>query len=214
MLGVMIECRTLASSMQRYPLCISTGLLLGLLPGVLAADSVWPAVRPLHEQRTFQTTDNSDAPLTAVIRDTKGFPVYELECHNGDYDNGTGFNFSGTFHCTLWALSKGGVRESWNLLATDEDAEQTSDWFNRGRMTGGQLWGECGKNPDYGMIRRFRLRGMAIQFRYSDLRWFNPSADEHQLRAFKFALSVVADATAETPRAERVKTPRPPNSCW
>jgi hypothetical protein len=181
---------------------------------VLLADNVWPAVRPLREQRTFQITGNSDAPLNAVIRDTKGFPVYEFECHNGEYENGTGFNFCGTFHCALFALNKDRVRESWNLLATDEDAERESDWFNRGRMTEGQLWGECSKDPDYGMVRHFRLCGMAIQFRYSDLRWSNRSTDEHRLSAFTFTLSVVADVTAKSLWAERVKTPRPPNSCW
>jgi hypothetical protein len=109
----------------------------------------------------------------------------------------------------------GDARTSWNLLATGEEAEQRSDWFNRGRMTSGELWGECGKNADYGRIRRFRLRGMLITFGFDDIQWDSASEHKaHPLKRFVFKVTFVAEKNADTATAERVKTPRPPKSCY
>jgi len=103
--------------------------------------------------------DGRDTPLVIFIKYRTGLPVYRLEFHNGNYEDSSEIDYSGDFQCALFAL-QGGTRVSWNLLATDEQAEQKSDCLNRGRMTTRQTWGDCGAKPEYGRIRHFRLRGM------------------------------------------------------
>jgi hypothetical protein len=190
-------------------------IFVALIPlaAVPQTDS-WPVIQPLREERTFSLVGNeeADAPLTVFLKDTKNTPVYKLECHNGNYDDSSAISFSGDFQCALFAI-KGEVRTSWNLLATDEAAEQRSDWFNRGRMTSGQVWGECGADPEYGTIRHFRSRGMQITIEYKDFKWFPAEGNRHPLSGFTVVISAVPDATAQSPAAERIKTPRPPKAC-
>src|SRR5579871_504457 len=179
-----------------------------------AADTKWPGIEPAQESRTFSEFENSDTPLTLLVRNSAGHPIYKLECHNGNYEGSSEINFSRDFQCALFALS-GGTRTSWNLLASSQKPEQNSDWLNRGRMTANQIWGPCGADADYGRIRRFRLRGMTITFRFENLRWF-PATDSdqrHRLEKFTFRVAVVPDKSAQTPDAEPVGSEPPASAC-
>lgn len=187
-----------------------------LLPGAGrgSGDESWPRVSHASARQTYLLdATTSDTPFSLDIRDSFGSTAYRLECHSGEYENQAVMNFSGTFHCAFFAL-KDGARTSWNLLATDEEAEQRSDWYNRGRMLGDQLWGPCADYPEFGAIRNFRLRGMRITFRFDNLKWFPfDQFRRHRLRSFRFTASVVPDAKSSAPQAERVGAMRPPISC-
>ncbi len=177
----------------------------------------WPLIRPVKGSRRFDISKSGDTPLVLMIRSRTGDAVYKLECHNGDYDDTSEMNFSGDFQCALFALSSDCSRSTGNLLATDEKDEQTSDWYNRGRMTSGQLVGDCGENPDYGRVRRFKLRGMSIVFKFEGLTGRAPRAGEGggpRVAAFTFGFSVVDDGDARSSVANRVTTPRPPLRCY
>jgi hypothetical protein len=193
---------------------LSHVVMIGFLLNVAASSQeIWPTIQPFSAKRTLYP-GRGDTPFVAPLKTTNGTPAYEIECHSGDYENTGGFNFSGIFQCVLFAVSRNSVRTSWNLLATDQKAEQGTDWFNRARMTSVQLWGECSADPEYGTLRRFRLRNMAISFEFGDLQWSPTGIPvEHRLNRFTFKLTVVPDKTATTATAERIRTTQR-SSCW
>ena len=172
----------------------------------------WPSVKPTQAAQTFKES-RADTPFFLIIDGRSGAPAYKLECHNGNYEDTSEITFSGDFQCALFELNENGTVVSWNLLATDEPAQQRSDWFNRGRMTGSQLFGSCGAVPEYGMVRHFSLRGMLITFQFSDLVWSkykrplrrSQSQSNPQLQQFSFNVSVIVDGTAQTASAKAVQ---------
>lgn len=99
-----------------------------------ALPSDWPMVEPLRQTRTLVNPgkDNDDTPFVALIKNTAGVPIYKFECHNGNYENGRGTNFSGDFQCALFAVD-GATVTGGNLLAANTRDEQSTDWWNRGR---------------------------------------------------------------------------------
>jgi hypothetical protein len=179
----------------------------------------WPSVQPTQAAQTIKES-RADTPFLLLIDGTSGAPAYKLECHNGNYEDTSEITFSGDFQCALFALNGSGAVVSWNLLATDEPAQQQSDWFNRGRMTANQLFGSCGAVPEYGMVRHFSLRGMLITCRFSRLVWSkqkrqdgrSQSQSQPQLQQFSFHVSVTVDDTAQTASAKAVQV-TPPSTC-
>ncbi len=179
---------------------------------IAAASNPWPVIQPLRGGRHCDVSQPGDTPLVVFVRDSRGAPVYKLECHNGDYEDASEMNFSGAFQCALFAVTSDGKRTSWNLLATAANEEQHSDWNNRARMTAGQLWNGCADVPGYGSRRRFKLRGMAITFQFADVRW-RSNADarsSHRLSAFTFRFSIVPDKTALGHQTNALTTAPPP----
>lgn len=147
-------------------------LALVLMPAVflLARASKWPVIQRLEEKRVFMNPgqNNADTPFVALIKDNSGVPVYKLECHNGNYEDESEMNFSGDFQCALFAYN-GTTRVSGNLLAANTRNELSTDWWNRGRMRSAQFRGECLKYPEYSTARHFKLRGMLLTLRFTDV---------------------------------------------
>jgi len=188
--------------------CISY-LFGGLLvPFLCAAQTAkWPVVRPVHGTYEFSgVATGRDAPVDLRVRDLAGEAVYKVECHNGNFKDDLEILFSGDFQCALFAMNQG-RRVSWNLLATDEEAQQRSDWLNRGRMLSAQLWGGCGDVLEYGKVRHFRLRGMQITLRFLSLEWLPETDGRYELRRFTFDVTVVPDPSADSSTAARVSLP-------
>ena len=176
-----------------------------------ATTSIWPMIKAVEVERTY--VQGGDDPLRIFVMDITGSPLYRLECHNDHYDDDSEVSFSGDFQCALFS-QRGGTSDSWNLLATEEEAEQRSDWNNRGRMLASQLWGECGSYPEFGALRHFRLRGMLITFTFSRAEWIrSPENDQHQLKTFTFRVSIAPDSESQNPTAETVRARRPPSVC-
>src|SRR5207245_11632673 len=88
-----------------------------------------------------------------------GAPVYRLQCHSAEYSGGDhDFAYSGDFECRLSSV---GNRDRYSTLLT-EDAHQSRDWESRGRFFAQNLRGSCASIPDFGAVRKFKLRGMDL----------------------------------------------------
>lgn len=203
--------------MMRPSLRIFCFLLAVASAAAQAAPGGWVTVQPLREERTFVNPgeNNTDTPFLAFIKSVRGVPVYRLECHNGNYEDESEINFSGNFQCALFAL-KGDTLASGNLLATNTKNEQSTDWWNRGRMRTTQLLGKCLAYPEYSTLRHFKLRGMLITFGFTDIEWRTSKSQQNnpRLEKFTFTLDVVPDKAAQSPVAEQAAGPEPPRSCY
>ncbi|HVB33252.1 MAG TPA: hypothetical protein VNJ52_02580 [Patescibacteria group bacterium] len=176
----------------------------------------WPRVEPLRVVHTFLHADsNSDLPFLTFIRNSAGVPIYKFECHNGNYDDESEMNFSGTFQCALFGI-KGNTLTTTNLLAADTSNELSTDWWNRGRMLSTQLRGKCLGYPEYSADRHFRLRGMLLTMRFTHAQWGTDKNGQGgaAITKFTFTLDVVPDRSALSSRAELPAGPKPPASCY
>lgn len=176
----------------------------------------WPPIRPVEVSRTLNNkTTIADTPFFLSIKDVHRVTIYRLECHNGNYENGSKINFSGDFQCALFAI-KNGSRVSGNLLATNTKDELSTEWWNRGRMRSAQLRGKCLDYPDYSTDRIFKLRGMRLTLRFTKMKWGRNKSREHGpvLTGFTFTFKAVPDESAHTANADVVGAPAPPASCY
>lgn len=209
----MINC--LSKSRPLTFACIAIGAVV--LTRAQTPMTDWPVVEHLHQARTFISRGRlgKDDAFLAMIRNKSGVPVYELECHNGNYDGEASIDFSGDFQCALFAL-KGTAITSGNLVAADTPNEQSTDWWNRGRLRSAQLLGECLKYPEYSTNRHFRLRGMLITLRFTNIEWSSQQDKEGSplLEGFTFVFDVTADPTAHNANTEQPPGPVPPRSCY
>ncbi|MGH9434137.1 MAG: hypothetical protein ACRD3T_21625 [Terriglobia bacterium] len=202
---------------MRLPLrvCLLSILAMSAFPA-LPRTGGWSQIRPVHIVSAITAPPRGmDTPFLIYIQDLHGAPVYKFECHSGNYPDDDEYAFSGDFQCSLFAYKSGRVT-SWNLLAADTKDETSSDWWNRGRMMSYQLRGRCLAYPEYSTDRHFRLRGMLITLKFTDVRWNDQSNNLGKpiLVGFTFTLDVVPDRSARTSRAELPAGPRPPASCY
>jgi hypothetical protein len=193
-------------------------ILLAALPSPPARcqnEQSWARVHGFSGEWRIADVMDRDTSLLAYIRDTKGTPIYKLECHSGNYDDQTEMNFSGDFQCALFAV-KNGVLASGNLLAADTKNGRSSDWWNRGRMRSEQLRGECLRFPEYSSARHFRLRGILLTLRFTEVRWSSAKDNlgNPLIVGFTIMADVVPDAGAHSARAERAPGPAPPAACY
>jgi hypothetical protein len=193
--------------------CLFLWLVSG--SGLLVQTAPWPNIQPLHESHKFiEPGRGKDTPLLALIKKASGGPVYKVECHNGNYDDESEINFSGDFQCALFGVS-GGKGTTGNLLAVNNKDEQSTDWWNRGRMLSHQLRGECLAYPEYSTLRHFKIRGMLVTLRFTDMEWSTTKDQQGPLlEKFTFTLDVVPDGTAQTSTAQPAAGPKPPRSCY
>lgn len=188
-----------------------------MIPSIaLSAKKIrWPKIQAIEGKRVFKNLDKGtpDTPFVALIYDTRGDPIYKLECHNVNYEYESGIDYSGDFQCALFAV-KGNTLISGDLLATK--SAPNSAWWNRGRMLSVQLRGECLKYPEYSTDRHFQLRGMLITLRFRAIHWSKLTDQQNNpmLEGFTFNLSVVPDPSAKSSKAEGVKGPKPPAACY
>jgi hypothetical protein len=182
-----------------------------------AQQSKWSAVQRLEEKHVVDNLGQhgADNPIVALIKGADGVPVYKLECHTGEYDNESEMNFSGDYQCALFGV-QGTKLKTGDLLAADSKDELSTDWWNRGRVRGVQLRGECLRYPEYSTDRQFKLRGMLVTLRLADIRWSsrNDKDGNPLLMGFTLALKVAPDESARSSRAELVAGPKPPISCY
>jgi hypothetical protein len=150
-----------------------------------------------------------------MIIGTSGVPIYKFECHNANYQDGREMNFSGDFQCALFAVD-GAKVTSGNLLAANTRDEQSTDWWNRGRMRSAQLRGKCLAYPEYSTDRHFRLRAMLITLGFTSIEWSvrTDQPNNPRLAKFTFTLDVIPDKAAITANAVLPASPMPPSSCY
>jgi len=188
---------------------LGAGLTLLKNPTASAPPQGWTPVRVLHAEYEYvQPKAGEDVPFIAFLVDGAGNKVYKFECHADDYADLSEMSWSGPFQCALFPFRIDTVSPV-NVLAVDDKDEQSTDWFNRGRLMDYQLQGECLKYPEYSTLRHFKLRGMDLTLGYSDIVW-----QGGKLTKFTLHLDVTPDADAKSPMAEPAEGPKPPRGCY
>ena len=188
-------------------------IAMGGAAGSYGQQNTWPVIRPLHTHMLVNT--GKDIPFVSLIKDSRGRSVYKFECHNGNYEDESEINFSGDFQCALFAIS-GSTPASGNLLAANNQNEQSTDWWNRGRVRSAQFRGECSAYPEYSTNRHFKLRGMLITLQFNNIEWSERKDESNNpaVRQFTVILDVTPDKTATSPSAELPAGAAPPGSCY
>jgi hypothetical protein len=173
-------------------------LILLLMIGLPLQCEEWPAVKPVSQ--SFEV--NFAAGLVAFdlpINSATGLVLYRLSCRGGsetvldELGERDGVNWVGPFMCLL-NQGNGPVSED-SLLAEDD----SPPWHTRGQFTGSDLVGACGKYPEFGRNRSFRLRGFVLRLGVTNL----VRGPEGSPRGFTLAVSVDRDPTARGAQAER-----------
>lgn len=169
----------------------------------------WPAVKPLDEIYDFEEADHAKLRLQILGADDR--PLYLLACQGREVEAGDDFEYSGDFECRLTSLYS---KDRFSTLFT-ENPKQQKDWESRGRFFSEELVGNCAEYPEYGRVRNFRLRGMAIRLELSDLvfqrgRRLGDTWDSTLIRSFRFRVVVQPDRSALSAIAKRIAFPPPP----
>jgi hypothetical protein len=154
------------------------------------------------QNRVFEVPDVKHADVSFDIKSSKGTPVYRLQCHSAEYSGAPGFAYSGDFECRFSSVDD---RDHYSTLLT-EDAHQSRDWESRGRFFAKDLRGSCASIPDFGAVRRFKLRGMHLTLEIIDPRF----ASDGTLQSLKLSVEVRPDASAVRPIAAVVPIPKGP----
>jgi hypothetical protein len=155
------------------------------------------------QNRVFEVPDVKHADVSFDIKSSKGTPVYRLQCHSAEYSGDDhDFAYSGDFECRL---SSAGNRDGYSTLLT-EDAHQSRDWESRGRFFAKSLRGSCASIPDFGAVRKFKLRGMDLTLKIIDPKF----APDGTLQSLKLSVEVRPDASASRPIAAVVPLPKGP----
>ncbi len=203
--------------MMKTFLVILFAAIFSLPPSFAEEAHPWPRIQTLSKEWRIEGTAITDEKTSAItyIKALDGTPVYKVECHNGNYGDQSEINFSGDFQCALFSV-KDGRLTSGNLLASNTKNELSADWWNRGRMRSEQLRGKCLKYAEYSTIRHFKLRGMLITLSFSDVKWTSRerSNDGPLLNGYTVAVAVIPDSSANSSKAEPIKGPVPPKSCY
>jgi hypothetical protein len=133
------------------------------------------------------------------LLDVQGVTSYTLNCAGGneqfldDLSDAGDINYVGPFACRL---NEGKADTEDSLLSEDESAY----WYSRGQVHDfREIVGACGRYPEYGAVRHFRLRGFQLTLDFTDVavdRRGNPTY-------CVLAISVRPDATARSADAEQ-----------
>lgn len=153
----------------------------------------WPSVQPLQRQVSVDFR-GEQIQIDIPIRATDGRVIYDFACRGGSerYLDALPGNWVGPLMCTL---AEGDRPTEESLLSEDDSAA----WFSRGEFRGEDLVGDCGRYPEYGRRRSFRVRGMRITLEAREVH--TDSVDV--VRSFLLSVSVVPDPTATTAQAEQ-----------
>ncbi len=166
------------------------------------AEQQWPIIAEFTAKVGIDTSANGIF-FTLPLLDVHGITQYSLICvggSNGFLGNPSIFggtkdtNYVGQFAC---GLTKGNSHEIENSLLSEDESPY---WFSRGRVINFRdLIGACGRYPEYGALRHFRLRNLELTLDFRDM-----SLDKNGNPAFIIlAVSVRRDPTATTAQAEQ-----------
>jgi hypothetical protein len=165
----------------------------------------WPSIQSIEESRTFSDLEkaSSDAPFVVSVKNVDGAVAYELECRTSGRQDASGRTVLDHFRCALYPA--GDRSKGADLLIDRTASGRRSDWLQRGRMVPRHLREACSLSS-YGAVRVFRLRGMRMNLRFSNVRWVE--AREPSLSAFTLNVSVAPERSAESAISEAVKLPK------
>ena len=192
-------------------------MLIGLISATLAASVQRPAIQPTDWPEIPEFTrsvviqvDASRIDVDIPLSDVNGIIRYRLICRGGseaylDYVS----ERAGVSGYTPWLtciLNVGNQETDGSLLSEDE----SSAYFSRGHFSRRDLMGACGRYPEYGLTRHFRLRGMELELSFSDLtRGRGPGLATDEPDSALLNISVRRDPSAQTAKAEQPGYLRP-----
>jgi hypothetical protein len=197
---------------------IGAGLRRTLAPVLICvvpatAVDEWPPIAPTSASVFFAS--GQDANFALQIKSAaNGSTLYVLECHTFTFED-PDFNYSGDFECRLRTVA-GDAGPLGTLLA---DRKSEREWDTRGRFLREEVEGDCARYPDYGVQRRFRLRGMSLTIALSDLTLAPRKASPHgservapAFRSFRMTVEVNRDdaATSDIAAVPATKNPLQP----
>lgn len=184
----------------------------------------WPEVIPVRT--SFLFPDAWRAAAAVEIKGINGVPIYRLQCY-GEQAKRSPYDlrlhadalYSGEFDCHLYSLSDPTAPDT--LLT--EPTLAVGEAYSRAVVDASELVGACANYPEYGLVRHFRLRGMMITFRYSDVRTKKeltsggapyppgtPRVELPELTSFRVIVAIASDPTAVSPTSEPVPFAPPP----
>ncbi|PYY16276.1 MAG: hypothetical protein DMG60_15460 [Acidobacteria bacterium] len=187
------EVRILVVSLLLFP-ALNSAVIFGRMGKPIS----YPAVQPFS--KTVDVPSVSTTSVVTVINAPTGKSLYKLQCHSAGYSGDPDFDYSGDFECRLSSISQ---KDKYSTLLT-EDLHQSRDWESRGRFFASELKGQCALIPNFGSVRRFRLRGMILTLKIISPRF----AQSGNLKSLKLNVQVQQDNAALTPIAEATPIPK------
>ena len=166
-------------------------VLIGAVGSSAAAQKrTWPNVSQMDA--TFRVTEKNPHIETTIFSDT-GESLYQLVCHEGDFeDQRTGY-YDLCFHCKLMPVD--GKDKFLDLFTPSRHwrRSRTRAAFDAGLD-------KCGEHPYYGLRRTFLMRGMRIELQMSGFT-MEPSLREYLEKrlitptrySFSFGVRVIPD---------------------
>lgn len=183
----------------------------GTIGGRAQATLRWPAVSPVRRSYRFPVA--SAAVVRMAVRSPAGAPLYILQCRPiAAFPNGV----ISTFECALVpaANAAADVANGYSLLTSDP---MNPTARGRGLVSADEIWSTCGDYPEYGRVRRFRLRGMVLTLDFKHVGFVTErkgaasgSPIVHAIKSFELDVSVSQDPTALSAVAEPAAYRAPP----
>ena len=192
--------------MKKIPLILALCLCLAFVgSSSLEADPItWPVIH--QDSGSIVFNDPSEADFAKDIEGLDGRPLYELRCRSGDMDDVGDFNYSGLLQCRLSVV--GATRETPKSILF-EDRAATSDWDGRGRFMLNDVIGTCGRYPDWGSARTYRVRGMQLTPKIENIRLHKLQNGEVVPASFVFSYVAKPDHQATSALTEKSVTEEP-----
>jgi hypothetical protein len=175
----------------------SSSLAIALLLASTASAAQWPKVKSFT--RSFEVDLAADLVSIDIPPSTvDGATRYIFWCRGGSQreldqlSQRDGINYVGPLMCVL---NEGEALQEESLLAEDD----VPPWHTRGMIRIEELVGACGKYPEFGRDRRFRLRGFVVRLQVRKLELGMDGA----VRQFTLVVSAKSSHRASKPQAER-----------
>lgn len=187
-----------------YKLLVSILFVLALSYTSLAAESTWPKMKEFDDSFIFDTKEEG-IKFIKPLCDVNGMVRYVFICRGGtdEYiEKHSNSTFVGPLGCRL---SEGDKEVETSLLSEDDSAP----WYSRGQYDFRSLLGDCGKYPEYGRLRHFRLRGFELTLSATDI----ITNDRDQLVSFRMNVSLIRDDRITSKQAEQPGYLPPRNDC-
>jgi len=159
-----------------------------------ATDSTWPKMKEFDDSFVVDTKAEGTEFVKSLC-DLTGTVRYVFVCRGGtdEYlDKRTDITYVGPLGCRL---SEGNKEVETSLLSEDDGAP----WHSRGQYVYESLLGDCGKYPEYGRVRHFRLRGFELTLTVADL----VTNDRNQIVSFGMKVALRRDDRITSRQAEQ-----------
>jgi len=157
-----------------------------------AQKRTWPNVSQMDA--TFRVTEKNPHIETTIFSDT-GESLYQLVCHEGDFEDDRTGSYNFLFHCKLMPVD--GEDKFLDLFTPSRHWRRSR---TRARFSGPD---KCSDHPYYGLRRTFLIRGMRVELQMSGFT-SEPSLREELERrllkptrySFSFSVRVIPDPRA------------------